>query len=144
EHYERRMFCIQGSDAHRLRRTSALNGDAWHRHGIGDRYIELLLPDNSFASVKALLSSQDFDHVRVPKRDQKQWEVDTLRFGSANERQIMRRGDPASTELLWRDVAALANMGGGLLIIGCEKDVSSVGGVAHPVEMSELLRRSVQ
>src|SRR6185436_16673599 len=28
EHYERRMFCIQGSDAHRLRRTAAGNGDA--------------------------------------------------------------------------------------------------------------------
>lgn len=144
EHYERRMFCIQGSDAHRLRRINSPEGDAWHRHGIGDRYVELLLPDNSFAALKALLVSQDFDHVRVPKRDQKQWEVDALRFGSTNERQIMRRGDPASIELLWRDVAALANMGGGLLIIGCEKDGTSVGGVAHPAEVSEVLRRSVQ
>ena len=30
EHYERRMFCIQGSDAHRLRRTNAGEGESWH------------------------------------------------------------------------------------------------------------------
>src|SRR6266542_3781248 len=106
EHYQRRMFCIQGSDAHRLRRANAGDGDAWHRHGIGDRYIELLLADNSFAAVKALLASQDFDHVRVPKRDQKQWEVDTLRFGPPSERQVMRAGDPESAGMLWHDIAA--------------------------------------
>jgi hypothetical protein len=144
EHYERRMFCIQGSDAHRLRRTAAGNGDAWHRHGIGDRYIELLLPDNSFAALKTLLSSQDFDHVRVPKRDQKQWEVDTLRFGPPSERQVMRSGDPDTVTTLWCDIAALANMGGGLLIVGSEKDGSEIGGVMRPDQVSELLRRVVQ
>jgi hypothetical protein len=144
EHYDRRMFCLQGSDAHRLRRVAAGNGDAWHRHGIGDRYIELLLPDNSFASLKALFASQNFDHVRVPKRDQKQWEVDTLRFGAPSERQVMRAGDPESVAVLWHDVAALANMGGGLLIVGCEQNGTQITGVARPEEVSELLRRSVQ
>ncbi len=144
EHYERRMFCIQGSDAHRLRRTTAGDGDAWHRHGIGDRYIELLLPDNSFASVKALLASQNYDHVRVPKRDQKQWEVDTLRFGQANERQVMRAGDAETVGGLWRDVAALANLGGGLLILGCEQNGAEIFGVARPDQVSEQLRRVVQ
>jgi Schlafen, AlbA_2 len=144
EHYERRMFCLQGSDAHRLRRTPAGEGDAWHRHGIGDRYIELLLPDNSFVALKALLGSQDFDHVRVPKRDQKQWEVDTLRFGPPSERQVMRAGDSETAALLWRDVAALANMGGGLLIVGCDRDGEEITGVARPDQVSELLRRSVQ
>lgn len=144
EHYERRMFCIQSSDAHRLRRASAGSDDAWHRHGVGDRYVELLLANNSFEEVRALFSSQDFDRVRVPKRDQKQWEVDTLRFGPPSERQVMRRDDPDSVEGLWRDVVALANMGGGLLIVGCEKDGTSVGGVTLPDQVSELVRRSVQ
>ncbi|MFL5804395.1 MAG: RNA-binding domain-containing protein [Roseiflexaceae bacterium] len=144
EHYERRMFCLQSSDAHRLRRTAAGEGDAWHRHGIGDRYIEMLLPDNSFAAVKALFGSQNFDHVRVPKRDQKQWEVDTLRFGPPSERQVMRAGDPETVALLWRDVAALANMGGGLLIVGCARDGEEITGVARPDQVSDHLRRSVQ
>ncbi|HEX5689056.1 MAG TPA: RNA-binding domain-containing protein, partial [Roseiflexaceae bacterium] len=144
EHYERRMFCLQSSDAHRLRRIAAGNGDAWHRHGIGDRYIDLLMPDNSFASLKALFASQNFDHVRVPKRDQKQWEVDTLRFGAPSERQVMRNGDSETVGVLWHDVAALANMGGGLLIIGCEQNGTQITGVAQPEQVSELLRRSVQ
>ncbi len=144
EHYERRMFCIQGSDAHRLRRTNAGEGNAWHKHGIGDRYVEFLLPDNSFAALKALFASQDFDRVRVPKRDQKQWEVDTLRSGPPSERQVLRPNDPAAVDLLWRDVAALANAGGGVLIVGVEKDGSGVVGIARPDQVSDQLRRKVQ
>jgi hypothetical protein len=144
EHYDRRMFCVQGSDAHRLRRTTAGDGNAWHRHGIGDRYVELLLSDNSFVELKALLASQEFDRVRVPKRDQKQWEVDTLRSGAPSERQILRDGAPETGDQLWQDVAGLANMGGGVLIVGIEKDGASVAGVARPDQVSETLRRNVQ
>jgi hypothetical protein len=144
EHYERRMFCIQGSDAHRLRRTPAGEGDAWHRHGIGDRYVELMLPEPSFAALRALLASQEFDRVRVPKRDQKQWEVDTLRFGQPSDRQVMRPDQPATTDALWKDVAALANVGGGTIFVGCERDGSQITGVARPDQVSEGLRRSVQ
>lgn len=148
ERYERRMFCIQGSDAHRIRRGDG-DGDAWHHHGIGDRYVELSLPDTLFTSLKALLCSQDFDRVRVPKRDQKQWDVDALRFGAQSERQILR-GLASENEAvdLWRDVAALANSGGGVLIIGSAspqgQSTTSVGAVARPDQVSEGLRRGVQ
>jgi predicted metal-dependent phosphoesterase TrpH len=143
EHYERRMFCLQGSDAHRLRRAPANEGDAWHRHGIGDRYIELLMPEHSFAALRALLSSKEFERVRVPKRDQKQWEVDTLRVGPPSDRQVLR---PASypADDLWHDVAALANVGGGVLIIGVEPDGTTITGVARPDQLSEALRRAAQ
>lgn len=144
EHYERRMFCIQGSDAHRLRRTTAGDGDAWHRHGIGDRYVELMLSDNTFAALKELFASKDFDRVRVPKRDQKQWEVDTLRFGPPSDRQVMRSGEQIDSDALCQDIAALANGGGGVLIIGCDKDGSNFTGVARPDQVSETLRRVVQ
>jgi hypothetical protein len=135
------MFCIQGSDAHRLRRTTAGDGDAWHRHGIGDRYIEMLVPDTTYASLKSLLASKEFDRVRVPKRDQKQWEVDTLRFGPPSDRQVMRSGS-VDPELLWRDAAALANGGGGVLFIGAEKDGTMITGVPRPDQVSETLRRT--
>ncbi|NJK78518.1 MAG: PHP domain-containing protein [Chloroflexaceae bacterium] len=145
DHYERRMFCIQGSDAHRLRRLSDHEIHAWHKHGIGDRYIELLMPDNSFEALQELFGSKDFDRVRVPKRDQKQWEVDALRFGATSERQILcnieSNADAAAA--LWKDVAALANMGGGVLTVGCEPG-GQVLGVARPDVVSEALRQSIE
>ena len=144
EHYERRMFCIQGSDAHRLRRTTAGDGNAWHKHGIGDRYVELMLPEHSFGALKALLGSADFDRVRVPKRDQKQWEVDTMRAGQSSERQVLRPGAGPALDTLWRDIAALANMGGGVVIVGIEEGGAGVVGVPRPEQVSEQLRRQVQ
>lgn len=144
EHYERRMFCIQGSDAHRLRRVCDSQMADWHCHGIGDRYIELLLPDKSFASLKALFQSQDFSRVRVPKRDHKQWEVDALRYGDATERQILRivRGDSSEIDHLWRDVAALSNAGGGTLFLQCQLE----NGLdrLRPEGVSEKLRQDVE
>ncbi len=144
DHYNRRMFCLQGSDAHRLRRLPDSDVHTWHRHGIGDRYVELLLPDNSFEALRALFESGHFDSVRVPKRDQKQWEVDALRSGATSERQVLRsiKEDPAEARLLWQDVAALANMGGGVLVIGCDPG-GEVTGVARPDKVSEALREGV-
>ncbi len=144
DHYDRRMFCVQGSDAHRLRRLPESDIQTWHRHGIGDRYIELLLPENSFDALKQLFASKNFDHVRVPKRDQKQWEVDALRFGATSERQIMRSVSEDLSDIsdLWCDVAALANAGGGVLVLGCEAG-RQVTGVARPDLLSEMLRQSV-
>ncbi len=144
EHYERRMFCIQGSDAHRLRRLPSSDAQVLHRHGIGDRYVEFLLPDNSFDALKALLTTQEFDRVRVPKRDQKQWAVDAVRFGAASERQVLRAigDDPQAAQEFWVEVAALANTGGGVLVIGCEPG-GKVTGVARPDQASEALRKGV-
>ena len=144
EHYERRMFCIQGSDAHRIRRTNAGEGDAWHRHGIGDRYIEIMLPEASYAALRELLASKDFDRIRVPKRDQKQWEIDTLRFGASSDRQVLRSATEQTAPELWQDIAALANSGGGVLILGVEKDGATITGVARPEQVSEALRLAVQ
>jgi Predicted transcriptional regulator containing an HTH domain and an uncharacterized domain shared with the mammalian protein Schlafen len=143
EHYERRMFCIQGSDAHRLRRLPESDAQALHRHGIGDRYFEALLPERSFEALKALFSSQDFDRVRVPKRDQKQWSIDVARFSGNSERQILHAvHDAAAAVSLWPDIAALANIGGGVLIIGCEPG-GQVIGVERPDQVTEALRQSI-
>lgn len=141
EHYDRRMFCIQGSDSHRLRRGAEGNGDVLGRHGIGDRYIEILATDNSFETLKVLFGSQQFDRVRVPKRDQKQWEVDTLRVGPPSDRQVMR--PESAMEMLWRDVAALANVGGGTLVVGSDREGATMAGVSRPDHISEALRRTV-
>jgi hypothetical protein len=143
EHYERPMFCIQGSDAHRVRRAPS-GTDATHKHGIGDRYFEALLPEPSFQALRDLLQTQNFDHIRVPKRDQKQWEIDQLRFGQSTERQILRSVTD-SLDLLVRDIAALSNTGGGTLVIGAmELTPGEVQGVARPEQVAASLRAAVE
>lgn len=143
EHYERPMFCIQGSDAHRVRRAPT-GTDATHKHGIGDRYFEALLEEPTFAALRELLQSQNFDHIRVPKRDQKQWEIDQLRFGQSTERQILRSVTD-SLDLLVRDIAALSNTGGGTLVIGAMEQVpGAVQGVARPEQVAANLRVAVE
>jgi hypothetical protein len=145
EHYERRMFCIQGSDAHCLRRVGDCHMHDVQRHGIGDRYFEALLPDNSFEALCALFASQNFDRVRVPKCDQKQWEMDALSFGDATERQVLRTIERCSSEtatMLWHDVAALANAGGGVLFIAHQEEKNS-DSPARPDTVCETLRQSV-
>jgi hypothetical protein len=148
EHYERRMFCIQGSDAHRLRRLPETHVHTMHRHGIGDRYIEFLLPNKSFESLKELFASHNFDRVRVPKRDHKQWEIEALHFGTASERQLLRNSSDHATHL-WRDVAALANSGGGVLFIECHHHGNGNGNNTNtnslrPDMVCEKLRECVQ
>ena len=139
EHYERRMFCIQGSDAHRVRRAPSGN-DAAHRHGIGDRYFEALLQKPTFADLRELFQSTRFDHVRVPKRYHKEWEIDQLRFGVPSERNILRGADTSIDDLLG-DVAALANMGGGTLVLGAATgDNGEIEGIGQPNQRSEELR----
>src|SRR5215207_8055752 len=54
--YPRRMHCIQGSDAHRLEQDPARETNL----GIGDRPTEVLLPEMSFAAIKALLTRNGF------------------------------------------------------------------------------------
>lgn len=143
EHYERPMFCIQGSDAHRVRRAPS-GTDATHKHGVGDRYFEALLPQPTFEALQRLFKTEAFDFVRVPKRDQKQWEVDQLRFGQETDRQVLRRQTAEIADLV-SDVAALCNIGGGTLIIGAnEAEEGCVEGVAQPHQLATQLRTAVE
>jgi len=143
EHYERPMFCIQGSDAHRVRRAPA-GTDATHKHGIGDRYFEALLAEPSFEALRALFASRDFDHVRVPKRDQKQWEIDQLRFGYGSERHVLRAATD-ELETMVRDVAALSNAGGGTLVVGAAPEPGDQASLAlRPQELTAQLRAAVE
>lgn len=142
EHYERPMFCIQGSDAHRVRRAPA-GTDATHKHGIGDRYFEAFLTEPSFEALRALFAGQDFEHVRVPKRDQKQWEIDQLRFGYGSERHVLRAVSD-ELESVVRDVAALSNAGGGTLIVGGGEPANPATSAPRLQEWTTQLREAVE
>ena len=60
--------------------AAAMPRKAWHRRSL----CRGAAAGRHLRCARALLQSQNFDHVRVPKRDQKQWEIDQLRFGAAH------------------------------------------------------------
>ena len=113
--YPRRMHCIQGSDAHRLEQDPARETNL----GIGDRPTEVLLAETSFAALKALLTSDDFDRVRAftaPPSDP----VKAARLEGNTAHQVFHEsaGSKRGQSAILRDVVAFANSGGGRVYLG--------------------------
>ena len=113
--YPRRMHCIQGSDAHRLEQDPARETNL----GIGDRPTEVLLPEMSFAALKALLTSDEFDRVRAftaPPSDP----VKAARLEGNTAHQVFHEsaGSKRGQSAILRDVVAFANSGGGRVYLG--------------------------
>jgi hypothetical protein len=113
--YPRRMHCIQGSDAHRLEQDPARETNL----GIGDRPTEVLLHEMSFAAIKALLTSDEFDRVRpftAPPSDP----VKAARLEGNSAHQVFHEsaGSKRGQSAILRDVVAFANSGGGKVYLG--------------------------
>jgi hypothetical protein len=113
--YPRRMHCIQGSDAHRLEQDPARESNL----GVGDRPTEVLLPEVSFAALKALLASTEFDRTRPftppPSDPIKAARLEGNTAHQAfHESAASKRGHSA----IARDVVAFANSSGGRIYIG--------------------------
>ena len=113
--YPRRMHCIQGSDAHRLEQDPARETNL----GIGDRPTEVLLPEMSFAALKALLSSDEFDRIRAftaPPSDP----VKAARLEGNTSQQVFHEsaGTKRGQSGILRDVVAFANFRGGQIYLG--------------------------
>jgi hypothetical protein len=113
--YPRRMHCIQGSDAHRLEPDPARESNL----GIGDRPTEVLLPEMSFAALKALLTSTDFDRTR-PYTPPPSDPIKAARLEGNTAHQAFHEN--ASTKrghsAIARDVVAFTNSGGGRIYLG--------------------------
>ncbi len=114
--YPRRMFCIQGSDAHRItgNRTNL---------GVGERATELLLPEVSFKALKELFQSNDFSRVRPYRRateepyDHAQAARDQgSTIVQSFHEQMTRQG--GRLHAVVRDVVAFANTNGGTIWVG--------------------------
>jgi len=58
--YPRRMHCVQGSDAHRLRADPSNRKNL----GVGDRATDVALPELSFEALQELFESDDFARTR--------------------------------------------------------------------------------
>ncbi|BCX05297.1 MAG: hypothetical protein KatS3mg053_3235 [Candidatus Roseilinea sp.] len=119
--YPRRMFAIQGSDAHRL----TVSKENAKRLGVGERATEIQLDEVSFEALRNVFLSQDFGRVR-PVFDVLDLPEDALikaREGGPSASvafhvALPKRGD--RFEAVLRDICAMANGEGGNVFIGCD------------------------
>lgn len=148
--YPRRMHCIQGSDAHRLSHEGA------HRDtdlGIGDRLTEVLLPERSFAALKALLMSEEFTRIR-PYQSVATSPFDTVQAAREQGPSIVQsfheqvRSQRSRYRPITKDVVAFANTNGGMIYVGVTANAAQpVTGVPNAEDaargLSDAIARSV-
>ena len=129
--YPRRMHCIQGSDAHRLERDPQRESNL----GVGDRVTEMLLPERSFAALKSLFLSEEFEHTRPAKSEIDELAVTRLEGNTATQafHENLSRKSTGSSHVL-RDLVALANGEGGTVYVGAspfeKRPIAGVGDAA--------------
>ncbi len=139
--YPRRMFCIQGSDAHRLIRESEKSKDL----GLGDRVTEIQLANVSFAAIKSVLESTEFNRVRPYQPiESKLAQVLASRSEGDNQTQVFHERLSKSrrrTNAIFKDAVALANTDGGEMYVGVSAaPKSEIAGVPRAKTAMEQLR----
>lgn len=143
--YPRRMHCIQGSDAHRLRRDPSNAKNL----GVGDRATDVLLDEVSFEALKELFASNDFARTR-PHSATAEVEFDYVQQAREEGPNIVQafhesmqvRGGKQYAVIA--DVCAFANTNGGTLYIGVGEDPKTPpAGVPDPKRAVEELRSAI-
>jgi hypothetical protein len=144
--YPRRMHCIQGSDAHRLRRDPSNPKNL----GVGERATEVLLDDISFEALRELFLSNDFARTRPYRgigKDEEFDYVQAAREEGPNIVQDFHAGwgtKESKLEPLLADVCAFANTNGGTLYIGASPDPKQPpAGVQNPQAVVEKLQSEI-
>lgn len=142
--YPRRMHCIQGSDAHRLRRDPKDKNQL----GIGDRTTEMLLPEAGFEALKAIFEGNDFTLTRPYRAAKAPYDhVSAAREQGPNIVQSFHESSSRGGGRLHKvlcDVVAFANTKGGTIYIGVSATRKGVlAGVANPEEAIATLRAEV-
>jgi hypothetical protein len=121
--YPRRMHCIQGSDAHRLR----ADPNSKKNLGVGDRPTRVLISEVSFEALEELFLSNDFARTRphFPAKDE---EFDYILQAREEGPSIVQDFHESMTVRGGRlyaviaDSCAFANTNGGTLYIGIGSD----------------------
>jgi len=123
--YPRRMHCIQGSDAHRLRSDPSNKKNL----GVGDRATEVQIDQISFEALRELFASNDFARTRphFPAAEEaydfiRQAQEEGPSINQAFHESMTQRGGKLYAVIA--DVCALANTNGGTLYIGLDADPS--------------------
>jgi Putative DNA-binding domain len=145
--YPRRMHCIQSSDSHRIYRDP---DEKQRILGVGDRTTDMLLPELSFAALKALFFSSDWERIR-PSRQVSEQPFDAIKAArtlGANQVQAFHDRLPMrrmSSHHILRDVAAFANTNGGTIYLGVPAQSGlPLRGVDNPSEAIDVLRGDIQ
>src|SRR5690606_3087083 len=114
--YPRRMHAIQGSDAHRLERDP----DRETNLGIGDRPTAMYLPERSFAAIKELLQSANFDYTQPVAPRPADPVLAARVFGNTGSQVFHENLTTKRTGMahILRDVVGLANSDGGTIYVG--------------------------
>jgi hypothetical protein len=143
--YPRRMHCIQGSDAHHLNQPPRDR----KRLGWGDRVTEILLPEPSFAAIKAVFLGEDFSRTR-PYRPAKA-PFDHVQAAREEGPSIVQSFHESMAKqggrlhAILRDVVAMANTNGGTVYVGVKADPKAMpAGLANPDESAATLKAEIQ
>ncbi len=107
--------------------------------GPGRCYTEVLLDRPSFMALRELLAGREMERIRLPERERLRVQVEQLSRQGPERVILYAQADP---EGLYRDVAALANAGGGVLLLGLSEE--TVTGVEDPERCSATISRSVR
>ena len=143
--YQRRMHCIQGSDAHKLVFEPKFKNEM----GVGDRATEILLDEVSFEAIKAVFVASDFSRTR-PYRPTAEEPFDPLREAREHGDTLIQAFHEHLTEkrgiarAILQDIVALANTNGGTIYIGAGAEVRKpVVGVERPEQAMSDLRAAI-
>ncbi len=144
--YPRRMHCIQGSDAHRLRRDPA----SLKNLGVGDRVTEVLLEEVSFEALRTLFLSNDFARTRPFRGSGQPAEFDYVQAAREEGPNIVQDfhaglgSKDSKLDAILADVCAFANTNGGTLYIGVSDDPKQPpAGVQHPQTVVEKVQSEI-
>ena len=145
--YPRRMHCLSGSDAHRLKRDPHNPKN----FGIGDRATDVLLEDATFESLKALFLGSDFARIRPHSgKGAAQAELDYVQEAREEGPNIVQAFHDSMAQrggLLYSviaDVCAFANTNGGTIYVGASADPRQPPvGVPNPDQAAKELRSAI-
>lgn len=140
--YPRRMHCIQGSDAHRVKGKGK-------DLGVGERVTEVLLAEVSFKALKELFLGNDFTRTRPYRRSEEPFDhVEAARHEGPTivqsfHENMTRRGGCLRRILC--DVVAFANTNGGTIYIGVSSQARvPPKGIDNPEEAIAELRGEIE
>lgn len=144
--YPRRMRCIQGSDAHRLKADPRKK----NRLGVGDRATDALLPEVSFEALRELFLGNDFARTRPARKAAEQpfdhvqaaREVGPTIVQSFHERMTRRGG---RLYAIIADVCAFANTNGGTVYVGAAPNPKQPPlGIEQPDQGAQTLKSEIE
>jgi len=142
--YPRRMHCIQGSDAHRIKGQGK-------NPGVGERATQVLLPELSFEALKQLFQEEDFNRTRPYHHTQEEEHVDEVAearklgptLNQSFHESLTRRG--GCLHAIMCDIVAFANTRGGNLYVGLNSNQRvKPKGVENAGQAIKLLREEME